>query len=148
MILVQKIKNILEGMVNDTNCALQSYQYNNLGKANVVLDNKKPNPTALFVQVTDFVIDMSMINKREKMFILVSFLQKENKLDSEATAQDSIITDMSELAIEFVKRVRADRTIRILNDELKLKSVFYKSDSNRTGVTIELELMDLVGECI
>lgn len=148
MILVQKINNILEGMVNDTDCALQSYQYNNLGKANVVLDNKKPNPTALFVQVTDFVIDMSMINKREKMFILVSFLQKENKLDSEATAQDSIITDMSELAIEFVKRVRADRTIRILNDELKLKSVFYKSDSNRTGVTIELELMDLVGECI
>lgn len=148
MILVQKINNILEGMVNDTNCDLASYQYNNLGKANVVLDNKKPNPTALFVQVTDFVIDMSMINKREKMFILVSFLQKENKLDSEATAQDSIITDMSELAIEFVKRVRADRTIRILNDELKLKSVFYKSDSNRTGVTIELELMDLVGECL
>lgn len=148
MKIIKKINSILEDMVDDTNCDLASYQYNNLAKANVVLDNKKPSPTALFVQVTDFVLDMSLINKREKMFILVSFLTKENKLDSEATAQDEIIEDMSNLAVEFVKRIKADKTLRILNEDLKLKSVFYKSDSNRTGVSLELELLDLEGECL
>ena len=148
MKIIRKINSILEDMVNDQDCILESYQYNNMSKANVVLDNKKPSPTALFVQVTDFVLDMSLINKREKMFVLISFLTKENKLDSEATAQDALIEDMSGLAVEFVKRIKADKTLRILNEDLKFKSVFYKSDSNRTGVSLELELLDLEGECL
>lgn len=148
MKLVRKINEILESMVEDTDCTLASYQYNNLSKANVNLDNRKPSPTALFIQITDFVVDMSLINKREKANVLISFLTKENKTDSQAVDQDVLIDDMTVLAIDFIKRIKEDKTIRILNDEIKFKSVFYKSDSNRTGVSIELELLDLVGECI
>lgn len=148
MRIVRQLNNILQNMIDDPDCALASYQYNNLSKANVKLDYKKPSPTALFIQITDFVLDISLINKREKVNVLVSFLTKENKLDGQAVDQDVLIDDMSNLAVEFLKRVKADKTIRILNDEINFKSVFLTSDSNRTGVSIELDLLDLAGECI
>lgn len=141
--IVETLKDILEGMVSDTDCALQSWQYNKLSKANVRLDTKMPSPTALFIEITDFKIEMDKFTKKELAHVFVSFLDKESKLDDEGLNEDTIIANMSELAIDFILRIKEERTLRIKNDVINLKSVFYQSDSNRTGVTVELDLETL-----
>jgi len=52
------------------------------------------------------------------------------------------------LAVDFISRVRADRSLRITNDIVNFKSVFYQSDSNRTGVTVELDIEEAQGRCL
>lgn len=148
MRIVNTINNILDAMVEDTNCDLASYQYNNLAKGNVRLDNKLPSPTALFIQITDFKLDISLITQKEKCSVFISFLDKEKKIDSEAVDQDVIIDNMTDIAVDFLQRLKDNGSIRILNDDIKLKSVFFQSDSNRSGVTIELELEERQGQCI
>lgn len=148
MIIVDKITDILQSMVDDNNCPLMSYQYNRLSKANVRLDNKNPSPTAVFIQMSDFKIDMNRLNKREICHIFVSFLDKENKIDSDGIEQDVIITNMADLATDFIVRIKADMSMRITNDIINFKSVFYQSDSNRTGVTVEFDVEETQGTCL
>lgn len=148
MTIVEKLTEILQGMVDDTNCPLQSWQYNRLSKANVRLDTKMPSPTALFVQIVDWKIDMNRLTKRELAHISVSFLDKQPKLDDEGMNEDVIVSKMADLAVDFITRVREDRSIRIENDVVNVKSVFYQSDSNRTGVTVELDITEVQGTCL
>ena len=148
MIIVRKLTEILNNMVNDETCELQSWQYNDMATSNVKLDNKKPSPTAVFYQITDFVYDLTTGIKRERANVLVAFLQKENKLDAEGLEQDQIIKQMSDIAFEFLSNIISEGTLRILNDKIKLKSTFLRSDSNRTGVVIELELEEKSGTCL
>lgn len=145
--IVNVIRNILDGMVEDEYCDLQSWQYNDMATSNVKLDNKKPSPTAVFYQVTDFEYDLRTGIRREKANILVAFLQKENKLDADGLEQDQIIKEMSDIAFEFMSKVMSEGSLRILNDKIKLKSTFLRSDSNRTGVVLELELEEKSGTC-
>lgn len=147
MEIVNKITAILDDMTEDTNCGLMSWQYNDLGTANLKLDRNKPSPTAVFYQITDFVYNLSTGIRRERANVLVAFLKKEGKLDAEGIEQDQIITDMSEIAFEFIKNVINEGSLRILNDKLTLKSTFLRSDSNRTGVIVELELEEKSGVC-
>jgi len=141
--IVETLKDILEGMVSDTDCALQSWQYNRLSKANVRLDTKMPSPTALFVQIQDFKVEMTRFTKKELSHVLVTFLDKQTKLDDEGLNEDAIIANMSDLAIDFILRVKDEKSLKITNDVINLKSVFYQSDSNRTGVTVELDIETL-----
>lgn len=147
MEIVNKITGILNSMTNDAGCALQSWQYNDMATSNVKLDNKKPSPTAVFYQITDFVYDLTTGIRREKANVLVAFLQKETKLDAEGLEQDQIVTDMSDIAFEFLSNVMSEGSLRILNDKITLKSTFLRSDSNRTGVVVELELEEKSGTC-
>lgn len=148
MYIVNTLKGILEAMVADSDCTLASWQYEDKPTANVRLDNKMPSPTCLFLQITDFTIDNNMLTAREKASVNLTFLEKEGKLDAGGLAQDEIIGRMKALATEFVQRLRAFKGINIINDEIKAKSVFLRSDSNRTGVNIELMLEQRQGECI
>lgn len=145
--IVETLRNILTSMVNDVDCHLASWQYNDMATSNVKLDNKKPSPTAVFYQITDFVYDMTTGIKREKANVLVAFLQKEGKLDADGLEQDEIIKAMSDIAFEFVKKVMNEGSLRVLNDKIVLKSTFLRSDSNRTGVVFELELEEKSGTC-
>lgn len=140
MIIVEKLKSILADMVANTTCELQSWQYQSMAKGNVRLDTKMPNPTALFVQITDWSIDMTRISKREASEISVFFLDKETKLDNEAMSQDVIIDRMMDIATDFILRVMADRDLKIVDDNIKIKSVFYQSDSNRDGVCVQMRI--------
>lgn len=149
MTIVEKLTEILQGMVDDTECPLQSWQYNRLSKANVRLDTKMPSPTALFIQIQDWRLDMNRLTKRELAHVSVSFLDKQPKqMDDEGMNEDAIVTKMAELAVDFIKLVRQDRSVRITNDVVNLKSVFYQSDSSRTGVTVELDIEEVQGTCL
>lgn len=148
MYIVEKLTEILQNMVDDSNCPLLSWQYNRLSKANVRLDNKQPSPTAVFIQIQDFKIDMNRLTKREISHVFISFLDKELKLDDEGMNENAIISKMADLATDFIVRVRGDRSLRITNDAINFKSVFYQSDSNRTGVTVEFDVEETQGSCI
>ena len=148
MIIVRHLTAILEDMVNDQNCDLASYQYESKPLGNVRLDNKKPSPTALFIQLTDFQLDINRLTSREKCHVNVCFLEKENKLDSKAISQDEIITRMKDLGTDFLKRVMEDRSLKILDETVDCKSVFYASDSNRTGVCLMFDVEQKQGECL
>lgn len=148
MYIVNTLKGILQAMTDDSSCDLASWQYEDKPTANVRLDNKMPSPTCLFMQITDFAIDHSLVTAREKASVNLTFLEKEGKLDAGGLQQDEIIDRMKALAIEFVQRLMAVKTVKIMNDEIKAKSVFLRSDSNRSGVNIELELEQRQGECI
>ena len=145
--IVNVIRNILDGMVEDEYCDLQSWQYNDMATSNVKLDSKKPSPTAVCYQITDFEYDLNTGIRRERANVLVAFLQKESKLDAEGLEQDQIIKEMSDIAFEFMSKVMSEGSLRILNDKIKLKSTFLRSDSNRTGVVLELELEEKSGTC-
>ncbi len=145
--IVDVLRGILIEMTDDEECELASWQYNDMATSNVKLDNKKPSPTAVFYQITDFVYDLTTGIKREKANVFVAFLQKEVKLDAEGLEQDKIIKKMSEIAFEFLKNVMDEGSLRVLNDKITLKSTFLRSDSNRTGVVMELELEEKSGTC-
>lgn len=148
MHIVNIINSILQAMVEDQDCELQSWQYNDLSTANVRLDNKKPSPTAVFLQISDWTMGVNAINVRESADINISFLEKEGKMDAGGIEQDGIIDRMKWLAIDFVKRLRNVKSLEIEDDEIKIKSVFLRSDSNRSGVNIQLSLKERQGECL
>lgn len=147
MRIVNVILEILQEMVNDTDCALQSYQYNDRPTANVHMDNGKHSPTALLYQVTDFNIGMNAINEKETANIMVSFLQKESKLDAQGIEQQNIIDRMKYLAVQFIQRL-SNTNLRVKGDTITAKSVYLRTDSNRTGVMLTLDLEERQGQCI
>jgi len=140
---------ILKGMAEDEYCDLASYQYNDKPTANIVLDKKMDDPTALLIQITDWKIDWSKGRILEKAAINLSFLKKEPKLDAKGIEQEAIVSDMKDLAIEFLRRLKQRRfQVRIVDDEITVKSVFLRSDSNRTGVNLQFELEEVQGNCL
>ena len=148
MNIVTKINGILAAMVEDTNCLLASYQYEDKPTANVHLDNKNPSPTALFIQITDWKMAFDRMTVREKAYVNISFLSKESKLDADGIEQDSIIDNMKNLAVDFLQRLLEETSLKILDDTIDMKSVFLRSDSNRTGVNISFEIEERQGQCV
>lgn len=148
MKIVDIIKTILEEMVSDDNCELKSWQYNSKADSNIRLDNKMPSPTCLFLQITDFELITNFMTVKEKAHLNICFMEKENKIDSQGLEQDVIITRMKDLAVDFLQRLFEEKSLQILDDTLVLRSVFYRSDSNRTGVCVMVDVQERQGDCL
>lgn len=148
--IVPKIIKILKDMVADEQCELASYQYNSIAKGNVRLDAKMANPTALLVQITDWSLDLTNMTKREAVEVSLFFLDKETKIDNEALAQEVIIKNMADIACDFLARLMTDKSLRIVivDENVKIKSVFYQSDSNRDGVCLQMRIEERGGSCL
>lgn len=147
MRIVKTIIEILEEMVNDTNCALKSYQYNDRPTANVTLDRGKESPTALLYQITDWKMGLNQITEKERATIMISFLTKEAALDALGLPQDDVIDEMKDIAIDFVQRLKM-ANFKIYGDDIVAKSVYLRSDSNRTGVMLMIDVEEKQGQCI
>lgn len=148
MVIVRHLTTILQNMVDDNDSLLKSFQYNDKPTANVKLDSKMEDITAILFQITDFELQMNRLTVREKADINITFLQKESKLDAEGYEQDIIIDNTKDVAIDFIERLMDDKTLRILDDTIDVKSVYLRSDSNRTGVNINLKIEQKQGECL
>jgi len=148
MVIVRHLTTILQNMVDDNDSLLKSFQYNDKPTANVKLDSKMEDITAILFQITDFELQTNRLTVREKADINISFLQKESKLDAEGYEQDIIIDNTKDAALDFVKRLMDDKTLRIIDDTIDVKSVYLRSDSNRTGVNINLKIEQKQGECL
>ena len=148
MIIVRHLTAILEDMVADTDSLVNSYQYNDKPTANIRLDSKMEDITAVLFQITDFKLQTNRLTVKEECDINISFLQKETKLDAQGMEQDGIIDNCKDAALDFIKRVMCDKTLKILDDTIEVKSVYLRSDSNRTGVNVTLKISEIQGSCI
>lgn len=135
-------------MVDDDNCTLKSYQYNDKPTANVVFDRTKESPTAMLMQVTDWKLSTDLISRKEKVEINLSFLEKEIKIDSKGDEQDLIIDRMKDLALTFISRLLSDKDLYVVDNEIDVKSVFHRSDSNRTGVNLSITIEEKQAKCL
>lgn len=148
MIIVRHLTSILEDMVQDTDSLVNSYQYNDKPTANLVLDKKMEDITAVLFQITDFKLNTNRLTVKEEADVNITFLQKETKLDAHGTEQDTMVDNTKDAALDFISRVIADRSLKILNDSIDVKSVYMRSDSNRTGVNIQLKITETQGQCL
>lgn len=148
MIIVRHLTAILEDMVNDTDSLVNSYQYNDKPTANIRLDSKMEDITAVLFQITDFKLQTNRLTVKEECDINISFLQKETKLDAQGTEQDGLIDSCKDAALDFIRRVMCDKTLKILDDTIDVKSVYLRSDSNRTGVNVTLKISEIQGSCL
>lgn len=148
MRIVGHLITILEAMKSDTDCLLNSYQYNDKPSANLVLDKKMEDITAVLFQITDFTITTNMLTVKEEAEINITFLQKETKLDAQGTEQETYIDNTKDVAIDFIKRVMDDSALKILDDTIQCRSVYLRSDSNRTGVNVQLRITEKQGSCL
>lgn len=135
-------------MVNSTSSALKSYQYNDKPTANVQLDRGKESPTALLMQITDWKIDVSTGIAREQCQANVSFLVNDSQLDNQANKQEGYIDIAFGLAKQFISSVLNDPALAVDEDTIDVKSVFMRSDSNRSGVNVQLTISQKQGSCI
>lgn len=148
MRIVNKLTDILAAMVEDSGSYLQSYQYNSKPLANVSLDRNKPSPTALLLVVTDWNLIPNGTNVKESAEVNVSFLISQRPADKNMTAVDENIIDRAAaIAVDFISRVMAEKTLRIEDDTLKVKSVYDRSDSTRSGVNLTLTITEKQGVC-
>lgn len=145
MIITDKLIGILDGMVSEG--VLSSFQYEDKPTANVRLDRNMGDPTAILFQLTDWRLDWSMGTIKEKASINISFLKKEDKLDAKGIEQETIIDSMKEIALDFIRRVKDVKSLRMTDEYVEVKSVFLRSDSNRSGVNLQFDIEELQGEC-
>lgn len=150
MRITDKILGILQAMVDDAECGLQSYQYNSKPLANVSLDRNKKSPTAFLLVITDWELDISKRNSiREQAEVNISFLTNQRPPDRGMAPVDAdIITPMASLAADFLARLMADRSLALDDDTVRMKSVYDRSDSTRSGVNITLHLEERQGVCM
>lgn len=150
MHITDKLIQILQSMVADSGCALESYQYNSKPLANVSLDRNKKSPTALLLVITDWQLDISKRNSvREQAEVNISFLTNQRPPDRGMEPVDAdIITPMAGIAADFLARLMADRTLSIDDETVRMQSIYDRSDSTRSGVNITLHLEEKQGVCI
>ena len=148
MFIVRHLTGILQNMVEDPDSLLKSYQYNDKPTANVRLDSKMEDITAILYQITDFQLQTNRLTVKEKADVNITFLEKETKLDAQGTEQDIIIDNTKDVALDFLKRVISDKRLKIQDDTIDIKSVYLRSDSNRTGVNMTLKISEVQGQCL
>lgn len=149
MRLVNKLTDILAAMVEDSGSALQSYQYNSKPLANVVLDRNKPSPTALLLVITDWDMEHNGLNVRESAEVNVSFLISQRPADRNMADVDGQIIDRAiGIAVDFITRLMADKSVRIEDETIRVKSVYDRSDSTRSGVNLTLRITEKQGVCL
>lgn len=150
MRITDKLIAILQSMVADSGCALESYTYNSKPLANVSLDRNKPSPTALLLVITDWQLDIFKRNTvREQAEVNISFLTNQRPPDRGMEPVDAdIITPMAGIAADFLSRLMADRTLLIEDETIQMNSIYDRSDSTRSGVNITLHLEEKQGVCM
>lgn len=136
--------NILSGLQDDG--FIDNYLFEDKPTTNVRLD-KKGDVVGVLYQFTDFDLDFSSGLVKETAEINVSFLQKENKLDAGGNEQYDIVSEMKDVMMEFLRRVKALSEYVITDKVLNIKTVFLNTDSNRTGVNCTFTLKSKQGSC-
>lgn len=140
----QKIIEILSGLQSDS--YIDGFVFEDKPTANVRLD-KKGDVVGVLYQFTDFDLDFSTGLVKETAEINVSFLQKESKLDAGGNEQYDIVSEMKDVMMEFLRRLKAVSEYVITDKVLNIKTVFLNTDSNRTGVNCQLTLKQKQGSC-
>ena len=145
MNIVTHLTGILEAMVQSAASPLKSWQYNRPTRVNVENDYTN-TPTAVFYCITDWETSTDLA--REVASVTVGFLEVNPEIDWDGTATEAIIDAMKSVAFDFVARINAAGVVEITTDRVRVRSVFDTNDRNLAGVFLQMELREVVGECM
>lgn len=151
MIIVDKIRAILNTMLPPENPVegadyVKTVFYTSSWDSNLRID-RKPTPLALLLLISDWTIDISRGTKKESGELQVFFADRA-KFDSTGEQKDVIVKRMEELATEFIAKVMADKSIRIIDDSVKMRSSYGSWDTFVVGVSVTMRIEEKRGSCL
>lgn len=141
MQLVNKIRGILSQMTG-----IQTVIYDNQFSSNLRVD-RSPAPYAILYLLSDWTVDISSGVAKEGAQVQVFFADRA-KFDCRGEEKDLIVTQMELIAREFIRRVLADNTIRVIDNTIKLRSSYGSFDAFIVGVSVTLNIELRQGGCI
>lgn len=141
MEIVNKVKNILDSMTG-----LKTVLYQSGFSANVTLDRKE-TPAALLYLLTDFDVDIQHGTSKESADLEIFFCER-TKFDITGDQKDTIITNCTNLAKEFISKLLAEKSLYVNQDSIHCKCTYGRFDCMVAGVSIELKLEERQGSCL
>lgn len=124
-----------------------SVVYQWAAKANVELDTTA-HPVAVLYLFRDGSIDLTEGVYREIAEVNVLFLTHQSQLSFDGTANDALLSDMIDVATEFVARLLDDGTCEVIGNEIVVRGIYDFDDKNTTGVSLQFRVRELQGHCL
>lgn len=138
----------MAAMVADECSPLKSTTYSSKPRANVELDRNMESPVGILFVITDLRLEIGGM-LRERAEVNASFLISQRPVDRNyPDIDDDIMPAAKECAVEFIARVMADKSLKLIGDEVMMRAVFDRSDSARSGYNIIFTVEERAGECI
>lgn len=141
MIITDKILSILRSMES-----LKTVIYDSGFSSNVRIDRQE-DPIGLLYLLTDWNLDISSGIKKEIAEIEVFFC-KRAKFDVKGEEKDVIVTEMASIAEDFISRVLADNTIKVVDDSITMRSSWGKFDAFCVGTSVKIRIEEKQGSCL
>lgn len=141
MIITDKILSILRSMES-----LKTVIYDSGFSSNVRIDRQE-DPIGLLYLLTDWNLDISSGIKKEIAEIEVFFC-KRAKFDVKGEEKDVIVTEMAEIAEDFIARVLADTTLKVEDNSITMRSSYGKFDAFVVGVSVRIRIGEKQGSCL
>ena len=145
MTLTNNILSILNGLKDEGR--IEAVVFGTPAKANVELDTTA-NPVAVLFVFRDGAIDLAQGMYREIADINVLFLTHQSQLAFDGATNDALMTQMVEVASEFVARLIASNIGEIIGDEIAIKGVYDYDGKNTTGVSLQFRMRAAQGRCL
>lgn len=152
MTLVNKILDILNSMLTPETPVqgveyLNTVIYDSGFSANVRVD-RKPSPYAIFYLLSDWNIDLSKGSAVKEIANIQIFFADRANFDAKGEEKDLIVMRMELLAREFIRKVLEDRSIQIVDDQIRLQSSYGKFDAFLVGVTLNMKIEERQASCL
>lgn len=140
-----KISDEILGILN-TISDIKTIIYDSGFSSNVRIDRKE-DPVAILYLITDWVLDIKNGVSKEQCNIQL-FIGKRAAFDSKGEEKDIIVEDTIEIAREFISKLLASNELKVLDDNISLKSTWGKFDSFLVGTSITIRVEEKQGNCI
>ena len=152
MVLVQKILDILNSMLTPETPEqgveyLNTVIYDSGFSASVRVD-RKPAPYAIFYLLSDWNIDLSKGTAVKEIANIQIFFADTANFDAKGEDKDVIVNRMEGLARDFIRRLLEDRSIKILDDTIKVQSTYGKFDKFLVGTTLNIKIEERQAQCL
>lgn len=124
-----------------------SYMFDDWARVNVRADKVDKYPLLVDMLPSGGAFGLQSGQIKDEQNCLFAFLDK-TPLDFDGTTNDAIIERMKTLAKKFIYQINNGGIYEAIDgDTLPYSVVYDKLDENVTGITIELTLIPIEGEC-
>lgn len=138
----EKIKTIVESIDGI------DYMFNDWTRANVEFDfDKVEFPVCLNVLPVSGQLYNHNGNFRDYPNCLIAFLDKAD-LDFDGEENEGTVERMKEYAKKFIIAVNSSRLFSPIIETVSYSVVYDMLDQNLTGITIQIQLKELIGDCV
>lgn len=135
-----KVKELIEDM------GRLNFVYDDWARANLRLDNEQL-PAFLFIVPVAGELHMKNNNFRDAPHCLFAFLDRA-EFDFDGEENESTIDRMKNEAKRFVVALQQSGKFKPQDEPIKYSLVYDELDPNLTGIVLEMQLEETVGDCV